>query len=52
MAQWIEHRPESQIVTSSISPGEGAGLGRGPGPRLGAQPHGHFSPCLPPPKKK
>ena len=41
MAQWIEHGPSNQRVTSSI-PSQGTCLGCGPGPHLGAhkrQPH-------------
>ena len=41
VAQWIEHGPENQRVTSSI-PSQGTCLGCGPGPQYGAcerQPH-------------
>ena len=35
VAQWIEHWPANQKVTSSI-PSQGTCLGCGPGPQLGA----------------
>ena len=41
VAQWTEHRPANQRVTSSI-PGQGTCLGCRPGPQLGVhvrQPH-------------
>ena len=55
VAQWIECQPVNQRVASSI-PSQGAGLGCGPGPQLGArkrQPHidVSLSPLPSPPSK-
>ena len=49
VAQWVECQPVNQRVTSSI-PSQGARLGCGPGPQLGAcerQPHIDVSLSLP-----
>ena len=35
VAQWIEHQPVNQRVTSSV-PSQGTCLGCGPGPQLGS----------------
>ena len=46
VAQWIEHRPANQRITSSI-PSQGTCLGCRPGPQRGAferQPHVDVSP--------